>query len=85
MITGVFQKFECDKLKETIEINGGKVFRLSSSKTSYLIAGSDCGPAKLEKQRNLKSILSQKTIFKNASMKIGKAIKQKACELFILP
>lgn len=60
VITGVFQKFERDKLKETIEINGGKVSGSLSAKTSYLLAGSDCGPAKLEKAEKLKiNIISE--------------------------
>ena len=65
VITGVFQKFERDKLKETIEINGGKVSGSLSSKTSYLIAGSDCGPAKLEKAEKLKiNIISEDDFLK---------------------
>lgn len=60
VITGVFQKFERDKLKETIEINGGKVSGSLNAKTSYLLAGSDCGPAKLEKAEKLKiNIISE--------------------------
>lgn len=65
VITGVFQKFERDKLKETIEINGGKVSGSLSSKTSYLLAGSDCGPAKLEKAEKLKiNIISEDDFLK---------------------
>ncbi len=65
VITGVFQKFERDKLKETIEINGGKVSGSLSAKTSYLLAGSDCGPAKLEKAEKLKiNIISEDDFLK---------------------
>lgn len=65
VITGVFQKFERDKLKETIEINGGKVSGSLSSKTSFLLAGSDCGPAKLEKAEKLKiNIISEDDFLK---------------------
>ncbi len=65
VITGVFQKFERDKIKETIEINGGKVSSSLSSKTSFLIAGSDCGPAKLEKAEKLKiNIISEDDFLK---------------------
>lgn len=65
VITGVFQKFERDKLKETIEINGGKVSGSLSAKTSHLLAGSDCGPAKLEKAEKLKiNIISEDDFLK---------------------
>ena len=44
--------------KKTIEDNGGKVGSSISSKTSYVIAGENMGPAKLEKanQLNIKII-----------------------------
>ncbi len=60
VISGVFQTFGRDELKEVIERNGGKVVSSISAKLNYLVAGENMGPAKLEKatQLNIK-ILSE--------------------------
>jgi DNA ligase (NAD+) len=49
VVSGVFETFSRDELKETIETNGGKVGSSISSKTDYVVAGANMGPAKLEK------------------------------------
>lgn len=49
VISGVFENFERDELKEKIEMNGGKVVSSISSKLNFLVAGENMGPAKLEK------------------------------------
>jgi DNA ligase (NAD+) len=54
VVSGVFEKFSRDDLKKAIEENGGKVGSSISSKTDYVIAGENMGPAKLEKASNLK-------------------------------
>jgi DNA ligase (NAD+) len=54
VVSGVFQKFSREDLKKAIEENGGKVGSSISSKTDYVIAGENMGPAKLEKASNLK-------------------------------
>jgi DNA ligase (NAD+) len=65
VVTGVFQKMERDDLKKIIENNGGKNSSAISSKTSFLIAGSECGPAKLEKAEKLKvKIISEDDFIK---------------------
>ena len=53
MVSGVFQKISRDELKSLIEKNGGKNSGSISSKTSYIIAGSNMGPGKKEKARKL--------------------------------
>ncbi|HEX8546361.1 MAG TPA: NAD-dependent DNA ligase LigA [Cytophagaceae bacterium] len=53
VISGVFSKFSRDELKEKIELNGGKVVSSISGKLSYLLAGDNMGPAKLEKATKL--------------------------------
>lgn len=53
VISGVFQNYERDELKEKIEANGGKVLSSVSGKLNYLLAGDNMGPAKLEKARKL--------------------------------
>ena len=42
-----------DELKELIERNGGKVGSSVSSKTTYLVAGANMGPAKLKTATSL--------------------------------
>jgi DNA ligase (NAD+) len=53
VVSGVFERFERDALKELIERHGGKVQSGVSSKTDYLLAGSEAGPSKLEKAARL--------------------------------
>lgn len=49
VISGIFLNFSRDELKKLIESNGGKISSSVSSKTSYLVAGSNMGPSKKEK------------------------------------
>jgi len=53
VVSGVFEKFSRDELKKSIEDNGGKVGSSISSKTHYVVAGENMGPAKLEKAKQL--------------------------------
>jgi len=53
VVSGVFEKFSRDDLKRAIEDNGGKVGSSISSKTDYVVAGDNMGPAKLEKATQL--------------------------------
>jgi DNA ligase (NAD+) len=53
VVSGVFEKFSRDELKKAIEDNGGKVGSSISSKTHYVVAGDNMGPAKLEKAQQL--------------------------------
>ncbi len=60
VVSGVFEKFSRDDLKKAIEDNGGKVGSSISSKTDYVVAGENMGPAKLEKANQLKiAIISE--------------------------
>ena len=60
VVSGVFQQFEREKLKLHIESNGGKIASSISSKTDYVVAGDNMGPAKLEKAQKLNiTILSE--------------------------
>uniref|UniRef100_UPI00404B77CD NAD-dependent DNA ligase LigA n=1 Tax=Flavobacterium sp. TaxID=239 RepID=UPI00404B77CD len=49
VVSGVFNLYSRDELKKAIEDNGGKVGSSISAKTSFVIAGDNMGPAKLEK------------------------------------
>ncbi|MDB5016869.1 MAG: ligA [Mucilaginibacter sp.] len=53
IISGVFEKYSRDELKDIIEQNGGKIVSSISAKLNYLIAGDNMGPAKLEKAQKL--------------------------------
>ncbi len=53
VISGVFEKFSRDELKELIENNGGKILSSISAKLNYLVAGDNMGPSKLEKAKKL--------------------------------
>lgn len=53
VVSGVFAKFSRDDLKKAIEDNGGKVGSSISTKTHYVVAGDNMGPAKLEKANQL--------------------------------
>lgn len=49
VISGVFNKYSRDQLKELIEFHGGKNSGSISKKTSYVLAGENMGPEKLKK------------------------------------
>lgn len=63
VVSGVFEKFSRDDLKKAIEDNGGKVGSSISSKTDYVVAGDNMGPAKLEKANHLKIPILSETEF----------------------
>ncbi|HAN19771.1 MAG: DNA ligase (NAD(+)) LigA [Bacteroidetes bacterium GWC2_33_15] len=52
-ISGTFEKYSREELKNLIEKFGGKNATSISSNTSFLLAGSNMGPAKLEKVKEL--------------------------------
>jgi DNA ligase (NAD+) len=53
IISGTFEKFSRDELKDIIEQNGGKILSSISAKLNFLVAGDNMGPAKLEKANKL--------------------------------
>ncbi|MEG1684325.1 MAG: NAD-dependent DNA ligase LigA [Bacteroides sp.] len=53
VISGVFTHHSRDEYKEIIEINGGKNVGSLSAKTSFILAGDNMGPSKLEKAEKL--------------------------------
>ncbi|MCR5313062.1 MAG: NAD-dependent DNA ligase LigA [Bacteroidaceae bacterium] len=53
VISGVFAKHSRDEYKNMIEKNGGKNVGSISKKTSFILAGENMGPAKLEKAQSL--------------------------------
>lgn len=53
VISGVFKKHSRDEYKKMIEDNGGKNAGSISSRTSFVLAGDNMGPSKLEKANAL--------------------------------
>ncbi len=53
VISGVFRHHSRDEYKALIEQNGGKNVGSISNKTSFILAGDNMGPAKLEKAQKL--------------------------------
>ncbi|MDY5069395.1 MAG: NAD-dependent DNA ligase LigA, partial [Sodaliphilus sp.] len=53
VISGVFARHSREEYKAMIEQNGGKNVSSISAATSYVLAGDNMGPAKLEKARKL--------------------------------
>ena len=53
VISGVFAHHSRDEYKALIEQHGGKNVGSISKKTSFILAGENMGPAKLEKAQKL--------------------------------
>ncbi|MGN1262819.1 MAG: BRCT domain-containing protein, partial [Prevotella sp.] len=53
VISGVFQHHSRDEYKTIIEQNGGKNVGSISAKTSFILAGDNMGPSKLQKAEKL--------------------------------
>jgi DNA ligase (NAD+) len=53
VISGTFETFSRDEIKDLVELNGGKIGSSVSAKTTFLIAGANMGPAKLQKATDL--------------------------------
>lgn len=53
VISGVFENYSREELKDIIENNGGKILSSISAKLNYLLAGDNMGPSKLEKAQKL--------------------------------
>jgi len=65
VVSGKFEHFSRDQIKQAVENNGGKNGSSISSKTDFVVAGADMGPAKLEKATKLKiPILSEQDFIK---------------------
>jgi DNA ligase (NAD+) len=64
VITGSFEGYSRDELKDIIEGNGGKTSGSVSNKTDYLLAGENCG-SKLDKAKELGvKIIGTEELFK---------------------
>lgn len=63
VISGVFTRFSRDEMKALVEQHGGKNAGSVSSKTTYLVAGENMGPAKRKKAEELGVIILSETEF----------------------
>jgi DNA ligase (NAD+) len=63
VISGVFTQYSRDEIKHLVEQHGGKNVSSISSKTDYVVAGDNMGPAKLEKAVSLKIPILNETDF----------------------
>ncbi|MGI4022281.1 MAG: NAD-dependent DNA ligase LigA [Janthinobacterium lividum] len=65
IISGVFEQFSREELKQMIEQNGGKILGSISPKLNFLIAGENMGPAKFEKAQKLNiPLISEQELLK---------------------
>jgi DNA ligase (NAD+) len=70
VVSGTFQSFSREELKELIELNGGKNGSSISKKTDFLIAGENMGPAKLKQATELNiQLLNEDEFIKLISQK----------------
>lgn len=53
VVSGTFQNFSRDQIKDLVESHGGKISSAISAKTHYVVAGDNMGPAKLQKAEKL--------------------------------
>ena len=65
VISGVFEVHSREEYKSIIELNGGKNVSSISKKTSFILAGENMGPSKLEKARSLNIPIVNETDFLN--------------------
>ncbi|MDC3029888.1 NAD-dependent DNA ligase LigA [Flavobacteriales bacterium] len=68
VISGVFSHFSRDELKKIIEQHGGKNVSSISKKTTFVVAGENMGPSKLQKAEKLNvPLLSEDEFIKKIS------------------
>jgi DNA ligase (NAD+) len=65
VVSGVFESFSRDELKNLIEENGGKNLSAISSKTDFVLAGNNMGPSKLKKAADLNVPIISEEDFKH--------------------
>ncbi len=60
VVSGKFEHYSRDGLKEAVELHGGRIVSSISTKTDFVIAGMEMGPAKLKKAESIGiSIISE--------------------------
>jgi len=69
VVSGVFESFGRDELKNLIKQHGGKVASSISSKTNYVVAGANMGPAKKQKAESLGITILDEAAFRELLLK----------------
>ncbi len=64
VVSGVFETYDREELKQLIKEYGGKVASSISGSTDYVLAGNNMGPAKLEKAQQLGTAIISEADFK---------------------
>ena len=65
VVSGIFKNYSRNEIKTLIEDNGGKIVSSISSRTNYVVAGENMGPAKKEKAEKLNvPIISEENLEK---------------------
>lgn len=72
VISGTFEKYSRDQLKQMIEENGGKNTGSISKNTNYLLGGANVGPSKMEKVTKFGIPLLSEDEFLNLLGKVNK-------------
>ena len=81
VVSGKFNFISRDELKNTIEINGGKVVSSVSSKTNLIVAGENMGPSKLERAKSLSiSLCSEEEFLQKISQNKSKKNEGKSAQ-----
>ena len=63
VVSGVFERYSRDEMKQLIERNGGQLMGSISSKTDLIVAGDQMGPSKRKKAEELSiSIITEKQL-----------------------
>lgn len=79
VLTGVFDSMERDEAADVIKDFGGKTTTSLSKKTSYMVVGEECGPAKMAKAEDLgTTILSEDGLLDLIREKSGIPVKKAA-------
>ena len=65
VVSGVFEAFSRDEVKNLIESNGGKNTSAVSAKTDFIVAGEGMGPSKLKKATEMGITILTEDEFKN--------------------
>jgi DNA ligase (NAD+) len=69
IISGTFNRFSRDEIKRLIEEHGGKNVSSISTRTDFLVAGENIGPAKLKKAESIQlEIISEEEFLARIGM-----------------
>lgn len=64
VVSGVFEHYSRDEIKQSVEAHGGKLSSSISGKTDYLLAGERMGPEKLRKAEKLGVAILDETAYR---------------------